>query len=130
MSSDDDFTGDPTSGVQPMVLYRVEEKNRAIMLGRGMTVSEHTNSKTGLPFLSISMGTMGKYSDSFNVEADPEKITPLHTDMSLFDKIMLRFNAAAKNGTNVDLRFCSGTEATRNPDHDNLRPGYGGLKIG
>jgi hypothetical protein len=130
MSSDDDYHGDPSSGMQRMVLFRAGDTNRAIALGRGLNIAEYTDSQTNRPYLSVSVGTFGKYSSDFNVQADPAQMEPKNTDMGLFDKVMLRFRAAAKNNTDVDLRFCTGNEATRNPAQDNLRPGYGDWKIG
>lgn len=66
--------------------------------------------------------------ESYDFEVDPDFVEPRDSDMSLAEKIALRFKEAARRGTDVDLRFCSGNEARRRPEHDNLRPEYGAKK--
>lgn len=72
--------------------------------------------------------SFGTYTDNYNyvdVYADPRKIAPFVEGMSLVEKLTLRFKEAARRQTDVDLRFCSGDEDMRRPEHDNLREDYG-----
>ena len=118
MSKDDDYAPDSSAALGPMLLYRSGDNERAVMLGRGLKLESYTDDK-GVAKVSVTVGTYGKEYSYFTVEGDAAAMTP-DDGGSLFDKIRLRFNAAARNDTDVDLRFCTGTVATRDPKQDNL----------
>ena len=125
MSSDDKYTSDPSTGLQPMLVWRDKTTDYATILGRGFRMSS-----SGVDSVSIKVGTLERDYQYCEIKANPEDIEPKNSGLSLFDKVRLRFAAAAKNGTDVDLRFCTGEEATRKPEQDNLHANYGGLRIG
>lgn len=122
------MTSEPASsknalGIPRMLLYREGTNNRAVALGQGMTIEEYID-RDGKALVSITVQTGGTSYSHFRVEAFPRDIEPQLQHISLFDKLRLRFAAAAANDTDVDLRFCTGDISTRKPEQDNLRPGY------
>lgn len=44
--------------------------------------------------------------------------------MDAVSSLAYRFHLARQGGGHVDLRFCTGEEKFRNPEHDNARPDY------
>lgn len=73
----------------------------------------------------VSVPTYADKYDSYEFKVEPEILEPRGGDLTVVEKIALRFKEAARRGTDVDLRFCSGEERLRRPEHDNLRPEYG-----
>ena len=107
------------------VLYlREGSKEVAVGLGLGFMIYGDDNS---------ARVSFCKYADKYeyvDVDADPEGMMPDVPGMSLVQKLTMRFQEAARRGTDVDLRFCSGDKKLRRPEHDNLRADYPGCVMG
>jgi hypothetical protein len=125
MTDENHYVDHGNAGLQPMVLYRQGKTEYNVMAGRGMYMYSSTPGT-----VKVRVGSYANNACEINIEIDPETITPHDAGLTLIDKVRMRFNMAAKNGTDVDLRFCTGEPVSRNPEHDNLRPGYGGMRVG
>ena len=73
----------------------------------------------------VALSTYADKYDYYEFTVDEDFLEPRGSDMSVVEKIALRFKEAARRGTDVDLRFCSGNEKLRRAEHDNLRADYG-----
>lgn len=125
MTAKDEYVDHGNSGLQPMILYRNAKSEYNVMAGRGMYMYASSPDE-----VRMRIGSYANNALEIIVKVDPDKIEPQGAGLTLIDKIRMRFNAAARNGTDVDLRFCTGDEATRKPEQDNLRPDYGGIRVG
>lgn len=105
-----------------MLLIRENKDEHAVEVERGFYIQgirgAHDQAR-------ISFGTPGNEHNYVDIDVDPKTIPPFVDKMSLVEKLALRFKEAARRQTDVDLRFCSGYEDMRRPEHDNLRPDYG-----
>ncbi len=107
------------------VLYiREGDEDYAVELGRGFTIRGNSDDAR------IQFGTMGNHDDYVDVDVNSDEIAPDVPGMSLVQKLTLRFQEAARRGTDVDLRFCSGNEKYRRKEQDNLRADYPGCVMG
>lgn len=104
-----------------MLFVREEEYEMAVELRPGLRIRYNDESNN----MRISVPTYGDQYDHYDFKVDPEFIEPRGVDLTVVEKIALRFKEAARRGTDVDLRFCSGTDRLRRPEHDNLHPEYG-----
>lgn len=119
----------PVKNEVPRMLYlREGDEDYAVELGRGLTIKGHGDEAR------VRFGTMGNDDDYVDVDVNPDDIAPDVPGMSLVQKLTLRFQEAARRGTDVDLRFCSGSERLRRKEQDNLRADYPacvmGMKVG
>ena len=104
-----------------MLFVREGEYEMAVELRPGLRIRYNDESHN----MRVSVPTYADQYDHYDFKVDPEFIEPRDADMSVVEKIALRFKEAARRSTDVDLRFCSGEDRLRRPEHDNLRPEYG-----
>jgi hypothetical protein len=106
-------------GLPPIVvLYREGTSEKAMLLRQFHISASGSAARLSLQFTSGN-------SLSAEINVDPKTIAPEDDNMSLTEKLLLRFEAAMRGETSrVDLRFCTGSTNLRNREHDNLRPGY------
>lgn len=110
------------------LLVREGEREYALQItpGRGVTIEGEEDSVT----IHVPLAHADD-SNYFELDCeDVDDIAPQGKGLSFVEKISLRFSEAARRGTNVDLRFCSGEETLRKATQDNLRPDYGANRLG
>lgn len=116
----------PIKNEVPRVLYvRDGDEEYAVELGRGFTIRGYDEN------VRLHFGTLGNDDDYVDIYGvNPDDIAPDVPGMSLVQKLTLRFQEAARRGTDVDLRFCSGNEKYRRKEQDNLRADYPACVMG
>ena len=122
----EDYSGRGPDNRDLVVIYNTasNDMERSI-LTRGFIISANKEKA----YIKLITPTGDKY--DIETPVNGELMVPEGNDLSLAEKILLRFEEAMAGRTSrVDLRFCTGNAVNRNPRHDNLHPEYAGPRPG
>lgn len=104
-----------------MVHFNDANGSAALTSPHGERIHTEVRDVNWLNVIFLGMGING---GSYNVYVDSKNEQLCLHGMDAVSSLAYRFHLARQGGGHVDLRFCTGEEKFRNPEHDNARPDY------